>query len=211
MTTPHHRGEGRRPRPGCASPPAPAAGARPAAERAAAAAAVTTALLRGLAGASAPSPPTCRSETEPGFGRLPAAYTQLGARVLLPVVPPAGHELGWAVDTGRLAPGRFGLLEPAGPAAGPDGDRHGGRRRRPGTGRGARRRPAGPRRRLLRPGAGPRPHGTPSWSPSCSTTSWSTSCPRSRTTAGSPPSSRPPAAGRRSRRRDGRCPDAPRR
>ena len=58
-------------------------------------------------------------ETEPGYGRLPAAYTQLGARVLLPVVPPAGSELAWAVDTGRLAPGRFGLLEPVGPRLGP--------------------------------------------------------------------------------------------
>jgi 5-formyltetrahydrofolate cyclo-ligase len=51
---------------------------------------------------------------EPGHGRLPAAFTQLGARVLLPVVPAEGAELGWAVDTGRLAPGRFGLLEPVG-------------------------------------------------------------------------------------------------
>jgi 5-formyltetrahydrofolate cyclo-ligase len=58
-------------------------------------------------------------ETEPGYGRLPAAYTQLGARVLLPVVPPAGSDLAWAVDTGRLAPGRFGLLEPVGPRLGP--------------------------------------------------------------------------------------------
>ena len=91
---------------------------RPRAERATAAAAVASALLRGLAG--------CRTiaayapeETEPGFGRLPAAYTQLGARVLLPVVPAEGHELGWAVDTGRLAPGRYGLLEPVGPRLGP--------------------------------------------------------------------------------------------
>ncbi|MGY1630889.1 5-formyltetrahydrofolate cyclo-ligase [Geodermatophilus sp. SYSU D01186] len=92
--------------------------ARPAAERAAAAAAVTTALLRGLAGvhtlaAFVPDP------TEPGAGRLPAAYTRLGARVLLPVVPATGRELSWAVDTGRLAPGRFGLQEPVGPRLGP--------------------------------------------------------------------------------------------
>jgi 5-formyltetrahydrofolate cyclo-ligase len=92
--------------------------ARPAGERAAAAAAVTTALLRGLAGtrtlaAFAPDP------TEPGAGRLPAAYTQLGVRVLLPVVPADGRELTWAVDTGRLAPGRFGLQEPVGPRLGP--------------------------------------------------------------------------------------------
>jgi 5-formyltetrahydrofolate cyclo-ligase len=92
--------------------------ARPAEERAAATAALTAALLRGLAGARtiaafAPDP------AEPGAGRLPAAYTQLGARVLLPVVPAEGHELGWAVDSGRLAPGRFGLLEPVGPRLGP--------------------------------------------------------------------------------------------
>jgi 5-formyltetrahydrofolate cyclo-ligase len=58
-------------------------------------------------------------ETEPGHGRLPAVFTQLGARVLLPVVSPEGVELAWAVDTGRLAPGRFGLLEPVGPRLGP--------------------------------------------------------------------------------------------
>jgi 5-formyltetrahydrofolate cyclo-ligase len=92
--------------------------ARPADERAAAAAAVTAALLRGLAGvrtlaAFVPDP------TEPGAGRLPAAYGQLGARVLLPVGPAEGHELGWAVDRGRLAPGRFGLMEPVGPRLGP--------------------------------------------------------------------------------------------
>ena len=92
--------------------------ARPTAERAAATAAATTALLQGLAGvrvvaAFAPD------ETEPGHGRLPAAYTQLGARILLPVVPDSGAELRWAVDTGRLAPGRFGLLEPVGPRLGP--------------------------------------------------------------------------------------------
>ncbi|MGY1693066.1 5-formyltetrahydrofolate cyclo-ligase [Geodermatophilus sp. SYSU D01105] len=86
--------------------------------RAAAAAAVTATLLRGLAGvrtlaAFVPDP------TEPGAGRLPAAYTQLGARVLLPVVPADGRELGWAVDTGRLTPGRFGLMEPVGPRLGP--------------------------------------------------------------------------------------------
>lgn len=91
---------------------------RPQAARAAAAAAVSSALLRGLAdvrtfAAYVPE------ETEPGHGRVPAAYTQLGARVLLPVVPAEGHELMWAVDTGRLAAGRFGLLEPVGPRLGP--------------------------------------------------------------------------------------------
>lgn len=88
--------------------------ARDPAERSAAAAAVAGALLLGLAGvrtfaAFVPDP------TEPGHGRLPDVFAQLGARVLLPVVPPGGAELGWAVDTGRLAPGRFGLLEPVGP------------------------------------------------------------------------------------------------
>jgi 5-formyltetrahydrofolate cyclo-ligase len=92
--------------------------ARPQAEREGAAAAVAAALLRGLSGSHAfaayvPDP------DEPGHGRLPAAFTQLGARVLLPVVPAEGSELGWAVDTGRLAPGRFGLLEPVGPRLGP--------------------------------------------------------------------------------------------
>ena len=92
--------------------------ARPEGERAVASAAITTTLLRGLA--------TVRTfaayvpeESEPGHGRLPAAYTQLGARVLLPVAPPVGSDLAWAVDTGRLAPGRFGLLEPVGPRLGP--------------------------------------------------------------------------------------------
>ncbi|MEX5721452.1 5-formyltetrahydrofolate cyclo-ligase [Geodermatophilus maliterrae] len=88
------------------------------AERATAAAAVATTLLRHLVrvrtlAAFVPD------ENEPGTGRLPAAFTQLGARVLLPVVPDSGRELGWAVDTGRLAPGRFGLLEPVGPRLGP--------------------------------------------------------------------------------------------
>jgi 5-formyltetrahydrofolate cyclo-ligase len=90
---------------------------RPTAERVAAAAAVTTALLRGLAGTRTLGA-FVPDELEPGCGRLPAAYTQLGARVLLPVVPPEGRELRWAVDTGRLAPGRFGLLEPVGPRLG---------------------------------------------------------------------------------------------
>jgi 5-formyltetrahydrofolate cyclo-ligase len=92
--------------------------ARPQAERDAAAAAVTAGLLRGLAGsrtvaAYVPAP------EEPGHGRLPAALAGLGAQVLLPVVPAEGTELGWAVDTGRLAPGRFGLQEPVGPRLGP--------------------------------------------------------------------------------------------
>ena len=92
--------------------------ARPVAERSAAAAAVATTLLRGLAGVRAFAA-YVPEELEPGHGRLPAAYTQLGARVLLPVVPAEGRELSWAVDTGRLGPGRFGLLEPVGPRLGP--------------------------------------------------------------------------------------------
>jgi 5-formyltetrahydrofolate cyclo-ligase len=87
-------------------------------ERDVAAAAVATTLLQRLTGVrvfAAYVP----EEGEPGHGRLPAAFTQLGARVLLPVVSPEGIELAWAVDTGRLAPGRFGLLEPLGPRLGP--------------------------------------------------------------------------------------------
>src|SRR4051794_41176411 len=77
-----------------------------------------SALVRGLAGTRTLAA-YVPEETEPGAGRLPAAYTQLGARVLLPIVPAEGAELVWAVDTGRLAPGRFGLLEPVGPRLGP--------------------------------------------------------------------------------------------
>jgi 5-formyltetrahydrofolate cyclo-ligase len=91
---------------------------RPADERAAAAAALTTALLRGLAGTRTFAAYVPDAD-EPGHGRLPAAFTQLEARVLLPVVPMESRELTWAVDTGRLTPGRFGLLEPLGPRLGP--------------------------------------------------------------------------------------------
>jgi 5-formyltetrahydrofolate cyclo-ligase len=92
--------------------------ARPATERAAAAAAVMSALVRGLAGTRTLAA-YVPDDTEPGAGRLPAAYTQLGARVMLPITPTDGRELVWAVDTGRLAPGRVGLLEPVGPRLGP--------------------------------------------------------------------------------------------
>ena len=91
--------------------------ARPPAEREAAAAAVTSALLRGLSGLRTVAA-FCPDEFEPGHGRLPAAFTQLGARVLLPVVHDSDPELRWAVDTGRLAPGRYGLMEPLGPRLG---------------------------------------------------------------------------------------------
>jgi 5-formyltetrahydrofolate cyclo-ligase len=88
------------------------------AERTAATAAVVRALLDGLTGARTVGA-FAPDETEPGHGRLPAAYTQLRARIMLPVVPEGGGELRWAVDTGRLAPGRFGLMEPVGPRLGP--------------------------------------------------------------------------------------------
>jgi 5-formyltetrahydrofolate cyclo-ligase len=92
--------------------------ARSAQERETAAAAVASALLRGLAGVRTLAA-FCPDEFEPGYGRLPAAFTQLGARVLLPVVTDGDPELRWAVDTGRLASGRFGLMEPVGPRLGP--------------------------------------------------------------------------------------------
>jgi len=92
--------------------------ARPQEARTAAAAAIAGALLPQLARVRAFAA-YVPEETEPGYGRLPAAFTRLGARVLLPVVPASGSELGWAVDTGRLEPGRFGLLEPLGPRLGP--------------------------------------------------------------------------------------------
>ncbi|MGY1805315.1 5-formyltetrahydrofolate cyclo-ligase [Blastococcus sp. SYSU D00922] len=92
--------------------------ARPAVERAAAAEAVAAALLEGLSGvgtlaAYVPDP------SEPGNGRLPDAYAQLGARVLLPVIPAEGRVLDWAVHTGELEHGRFGLSQPVGPRLGP--------------------------------------------------------------------------------------------
>ena len=88
-------------------------------EGGAAAAAVADTLVQALAGvrtlaAFVPDP------TEPGHGRLPAALGRLRARVLLPVIPPVSRELDWAVDTGQLVPGRFGLQEPVGPRLGPD-------------------------------------------------------------------------------------------
>src|SRR3954454_10192843 len=86
-------------------------------EREAATARLTRALLRGLTGVRTFAAHVPEDE-EPGHGRLPAAFTQLGARVLLPVPPTDGRELGWAVDTGRLGPGRSGPLEPLGPRLG---------------------------------------------------------------------------------------------
>ena len=90
---------------------------RPIQERQAAAAAVTRALLRALASVRAFAA-YVPEDDEPGHGRIPAAFTQLRARVLLPVTPSDGRELAWAVDSGRLAPGRHGVLEPVGPRLG---------------------------------------------------------------------------------------------
>ncbi|WP_171058140.1 5-formyltetrahydrofolate cyclo-ligase [Modestobacter altitudinis] len=93
--------------------------ALPAEQGRAAAAAVADILVQALAGVRTLAA-FVPDATEPGHGRLPAALAGLGARVLLPVVPPGGRTLDWAVGSGRLAPGRFGLLEPVGPRLGPD-------------------------------------------------------------------------------------------
>ncbi len=96
--------------------------ARPVPERDEAALAVTSTLLRGLASVRTLAA-YVPDATEPGFGLLPAAYRQLDARVLLPVVPDVGRELDWAVYTGDLQPARYGLLEPVGPRSGVAGIR----------------------------------------------------------------------------------------
>ena len=92
--------------------------ARSTADREAAADAVASALVEGLRGvgtlaAFVPDP------LEPGAGRLPEAYTGLGARVLLPVIPAEGRVLDWSVYTGDLEQGRFGLRQPVGERLGP--------------------------------------------------------------------------------------------
>jgi 5-formyltetrahydrofolate cyclo-ligase len=81
------------------------------AARAAAADAIADVLSSRLAGTGVVAAYVPTAE-EPGHGRLPQA---LPGRLLLPVVPARGHELSWAEHDGRLAPGRFGLLEPTGP------------------------------------------------------------------------------------------------
>ncbi|SDY59328.1 5-formyltetrahydrofolate cyclo-ligase [Modestobacter sp. DSM 44400] len=82
-------------------------------ERVAAAAAVARVLAPRVAGARVAA---CVPTTEePGHGQLPDALAVTAARVLLPVVPATGRELVWAVHDGRLAAGRFGLVEPVGP------------------------------------------------------------------------------------------------
>ena len=86
-------------------------------ERAKAATAVAAALAAGLDGIAegatvagyVPDP------IEPGHALLPTALSRVAGRLLLPVVPMTGAELGWAEFTGELAVGRFGLLEPVGP------------------------------------------------------------------------------------------------
>jgi 5-formyltetrahydrofolate cyclo-ligase len=93
--------------------------ARSLADRAAAADAVAAALVAGLRGvrtlaAFVPDP------SEPGHGRLPDAYAELEAPVLLPVILPTGRILDWAVHTGELETGRFGLSSPVGPRLGAD-------------------------------------------------------------------------------------------
>ena len=88
------------------------------AERAEAADAVTEALLRGLSGVGTLAA-FVPEAIEPGAGRLPGAYTELGARILLPVIPSEGRVLDWSVYTGDLEQGRFGLHQPVGERLGP--------------------------------------------------------------------------------------------
>ena len=155
--------------------------ARPEAERAAAAAAVAAALVAGLRGvgtlaAFVPDP------TEPGAGRLPEAYADLGARVLLPVIPAQGRVLDWALHTGELESGRFGLTSPGARAwvarrsrrPTPSSFR---RWRSTASGSGS----AAVAATTTGPSSTPVP--TPCWSPSSSTTSGSTRSRASRTTA----------------------------
>lgn len=92
--------------------------ARSTPERAAAAEALAAALLGRLAGVGTLAAHV-PDATEPGSGALPAAFRRLGVPVLLPVVPDDGALLHWGRWTGELQPGRYGLLEPVGPRAGP--------------------------------------------------------------------------------------------
>ncbi|TFV48478.1 5-formyltetrahydrofolate cyclo-ligase [Blastococcus sp. TF02A-35] len=92
--------------------------ARPLAERAAAADAVAAALVGSLAGRVSTLAAFVPDPEEPGHGRLPEALTALGARLLLPVVPPSGRVLDWAEHTGELEVGRYGLSQPVGPRLG---------------------------------------------------------------------------------------------
>lgn len=92
--------------------------ARSTAERVAAADAVAAHLLEGLRGVRTLAA-FVPDHSEPGSGRLPDAYAELGADVLLPVIPPEGRILDWAHYTGELEHGRFGLSQPVGPRLGP--------------------------------------------------------------------------------------------
>lgn len=92
--------------------------ARSTAERAAAADAIVAILLERLEGVGTLAA-FVPDAAEPGFGQLPAACTGLGARMLLPVIPPRGRILDWAVYAGELEVGRFGLSHPVGPRLGP--------------------------------------------------------------------------------------------
>jgi 5-formyltetrahydrofolate cyclo-ligase len=92
--------------------------ARSTAERAAAAEAVASHLVEGLRGVRTLAA-FVPDASEPGCGRLPDAYTELGADVLLPVIPTEGRILDWAHYTGQLEHGRFGLSQPVGPRLGP--------------------------------------------------------------------------------------------
>jgi 5-formyltetrahydrofolate cyclo-ligase len=56
---------------------------------------------------------------EPGGADLPDALTAATRTVLLPVVG-SDRDLDWAVHTGDLRTGRYGLREPTGPRLGPD-------------------------------------------------------------------------------------------
>lgn len=88
-------------------------GARSLADRAAAADAVAAALVAGLRGVRTLAA-FVPDAIEPGSGRLPEAYADTGARVLLPVVPATGRVLDWAVYAGELELGRFQLSHPVG-------------------------------------------------------------------------------------------------
>ena len=55
---------------------------------------------------------------EPGGPSLPEYLSGVCRRLLLPVVLP-DRDLDWALFAGGLAPGPFGLREPAGPRLGP--------------------------------------------------------------------------------------------
>lgn len=60
-------------------------------------------------------------DDEAGGRSMPAALAELGAHVLLPVSPATGP-LGWAdfASANDLQPGRFGILVPSAPPAGPE-------------------------------------------------------------------------------------------